>query len=219
MPAPSLILDFDGTLTQVDVGDALCARFADPEWLEIDHRYARGEMSLPDAQRQMWGLFRATREQACLYALEIGTLRPGVDALLDRAQALGYTLRLASGGFDFYIEAILGHARLKRFASVHCNSARFVPNAVEPLFAEGLGCSRCAVCKGEVVARYGSSSIFVGDGHSDTCVIGRSSALFAVRNGKLHREAVARGAAVTPFVDLNEVAERLPAIVFAAAAD
>ncbi|MBS2027074.1 MAG: HAD-IB family phosphatase [Deltaproteobacteria bacterium] len=219
MPAPSLILDFDGTLTMVDVGDALCARFADPEWLEIDHRYARGEMSLPDAQRLMWGLFRANREQACAYALEIGKLRPGVDALLDRAQSLGYTLRLASGGFDFYIEAILGPERLARFASVHANSARFVSNAVEPLFAEGLGCVRCAVCKGNVVDRYGASSIFVGDGHSDTCVIGRASQVFAVRDGKLHREALARQAAVTPFADLTEVAERLPRIVFAASAD
>src|SRR4051812_8388582 len=110
MPAPSLILDFDGTLTRVDVGDALCARFADPSWHDIDQQYARGELSLPEAQRRMWALFRATLPQAEAYAREVGVLRPGVDALLDRAAALGYPVRLASGGFEFYVRAILGEA-------------------------------------------------------------------------------------------------------------
>ena len=208
MQAPSLILDFDGTSTLVDVGDALCARFADPSWLEIDRRYARGELSLPEAQRQMWGLFRATREEAMAYALEVGALRPGLDVLLDRAQSLGYALRLASGGFDFYIQAILGQ-RLARFASVHCNSARFEGARMAPIFAEGLGCARCAVCKGEVLARAAAGSIFVGDGHSDTCAIGKASRLFAVRGGRLHRAAEEQGEPVTAFEDLAEVAAAL----------
>lgn len=211
MDRPSLILDFDGTLTLVDVGDALCHRFAEPQWLEIDHRYMRGELSLPEAQRQMWALFRASEAEARTYALEIGQLRPGVDDLLDRAQALGYALRLASGGFDFYIQAILGPARLARFSSVHCNSARFVTRAVEPVFAEGLACQRCAVCKGLVVERYGPGSVFVGDGHSDECALGRAGRVFAVRGHRLHRAAAERGAEVTPFEDLREVAEQLPA--------
>ena len=208
MDAPSLVLDFDGTLTQVDVGDALCARFADPSWLEIDHRYARGELSLPEAQRQMWALFRASRERARAYALEVGVLRPGVDALLERARAKGYAIRLASGGFDFYIEAILGN-RLEHFTSVHCNSARFTGETMEPIFAEGLACARCAVCKGEVLSRAGAQSIFVGDGHSDTCAIGKASRLFAVRGGRLHRAAEEHGAKVTAFEDLAEVAALL----------
>lgn len=211
MDRPSLILDFDGTLTLVDVGDALCHQFADPAWLEIDHQYMRGELSLPAAQEKMWALFRAAEPQARAYALEIGALRPGVDALLDRADSLGYALRLASGGFDFYIQAILGPERLARFASVHCNSARFLAETMQPIFAEGLGCERCAVCKGRVVDRYGAQSIFVGDGHSDTCALGRARQVFAVRNRRLHLAAEERGIAVTPFEDLREVAEQLPA--------
>lgn len=208
MDAPTLVLDFDGTLTQVDVGDALCAKFADPSWLEIDRRYARGELSLPEAQRQMWALFRATREQARAFALEVGVLRPGVDALLERARELGYALHLASGGFDFYIEAILGE-RLARFAAVHCNSARFEGERMTPIFAEGLACARCAVCKGQVLSGAGPRSVFVGDGHSDTCAIGKAQRLFAVRGGRLHAAAVEQGAAVTAFESLAEVAAAL----------
>lgn len=210
MPRPSLILDFDGTLTQVDVGDALCARFAHPSWLDIDRQYARGELSLPEAQRRMWALFAASEAEALAFALEVGVLRPGVDALLRRAEALGYDLRLASGGFEFYIRAILGPERMARFASIHANGARFVGTAMEPLFAEGLSCARCAVCKGRVVERYAPGAVYVGDGHSDTCALGKAARLFAVRDKHLHREALARGAEVFPFEDLAEVAAALP---------
>jgi len=210
---PGLVMDFDGTLTRLDVGDALCARFAAPPWRELGARYARGELSLPDAQRQMWALFDADRDQACAYAVEVGALRPGVDALLARAAELGYARVLASGGFDFYIEAILGPARLRQFDRVICNRAVFEGRRVTPHFAEGLACARCAVCKGEVVAGCGPGSVFVGDGHSDTCVIGAGARLFAVEGERLHRAAVAQGAEVTPFRDLFEVAAALPPIV------
>ena len=44
-----LILDFDGTVTDVDVGDAVCDRFAPPQWKLIDERWTRREISLPEA--------------------------------------------------------------------------------------------------------------------------------------------------------------------------
>jgi HAD superfamily phosphoserine phosphatase-like hydrolase len=209
----SLILDFDGTLTMVDVGDALCERFAPPLWREIDLRYARGELSLPEAQRQMWGLFRATREQARIYAREVGVLREGVDALLDAARTHGYAIRLASGGFDFYVEAILGDERLSRFESVHINTIRFSGNQVEPRFADPIyACERCAVCKAKVCAKYGPGSVFVGDGLSDACALGKVERIFAVKGKRLHQLALERGHAVTAFESLTEVASRLESL-------
>src|SRR5258706_15873139 len=59
-----LVLDFDGTVTLADVGDAVCERFADPSWRAIDDQWVRNEISLPEAQRRMWALARATREEA-----------------------------------------------------------------------------------------------------------------------------------------------------------
>jgi hypothetical protein len=82
-----------------------------------------------------------------------------------------------------------------------------------PHFAEGLACARCAVCKGRVVEGAGPGAVFVGGGHSDTCVLGKASALFAVRGARLHRAALEAGAAVVAFDDLHEVAARLPEIV------
>jgi 2,3-diketo-5-methylthio-1-phosphopentane phosphatase len=204
----SLILDFDGTITHADVGDEICDRFADPRWRELDERWERKEIALPDAQREMWALVAAPAEAILAYAHEIGRIRPGLDALLDAAA--GFELVLASGGFDFYIEAILG-ARLGRFAAVYCNRGVLGGGGVQVSFPlrASLGCELCAVCKGRICAerrRAGRRVIFVGDGTSDRCAIGQADELWAVRGGKLARAAAGRA---REFDGFDEIAAAL----------
>jgi 2,3-diketo-5-methylthio-1-phosphopentane phosphatase len=203
-----LVLDFDGTVTDKDVGDEICDRFAPPTWRDIDAEWVRNEISLPEAQRRMWALARAEREAALAHARDVGHLRPGLDALLDGATARGWELWLASGGFDFYIEAILGE-RLQRFTRVHYNRARFIEGRIDVEFPHGdLACGRCAVCKGVVCdrARAVATQVwFVGDGASDRCVIGRADRVFAVSGSLLERACRERDAACTAFTTFDEI--------------
>ncbi len=208
-----LVLDFDGTVTTVDVGDAVCERFAPPEWRDIDQQWVRHEISLPEAQRRMWALARATREEAVAFLDgEAGRLRPGLHSLLDGAAARGVEVWLASGGFDFYIEALLGDA-LPRFARRFYNRARFDGDRITVEFPHGeLACGCCAVCKGRVcdLARAAGGPVaFAGDGHSDRCVIGRADRIAAVRGSTLARFLDERGARHAEFVRLDELPERL----------
>jgi len=204
-----LVLDFDGTLTDVDVGDAVCDRLAPPGWRDIDERWARREISLPEAQRQMWALVRATRDEALAAARAAGHLRPGLPSLLDAADARGVPVWLASGGFDFYIEPILGPL-LGRFARAWYNAARFDGDRLAVEFPhEELACGSCAVCKGKVCDRARAAGagavIFVGDGHSDRCVVGRADAVAAVRGSHLARWCREHGVAATEFERLDEL--------------
>src|SRR5581483_11042713 len=145
-----LVLDFDGTVTERDIGDEICDRFAPPEWREIDAQWVRHELSLPEAQRRMWGLARATRDEAVAFARSVGHERPGLDALLERVRKQGGRAWLASGGFDFYIEALLD-TRLARFERVFFNTTRFVDGRIEVEFPHAaIACQKCAVCKGNV---------------------------------------------------------------------
>jgi 2,3-diketo-5-methylthio-1-phosphopentane phosphatase len=202
------VLDFDGTLTTSDVGDDLCDRFAPPSWRDIDAAWVRGELSLPEAQRRMWALARATRDEALGAARDLGRLRPGLDALVAGACARGDELWLASGGFDFYIEGLVGD-RLAAFARGYWNRMRFDGDRMVAEFPlEELACARCAVCKGRVcdLARAtGARVVFVGDGHSDRCALGRADAVFAVRGSHLAREARERGAPAIEFDRLDEL--------------
>lgn len=209
-----IVLDFDGTVTQKDIGDEICDRFAPPAWRDIDAAWVRNEISLPDAQRKMWALARAERPEALAYAAEIGHLRPGLDALLAAARRNGATLWLASGGFDFYIEALLG-PRLAVFERRYFNTTRFVEGRIEVDFPHAeLACGRCAVCKGKVcdLARAtGRSIVFIGDGASDRCAIGRADTLFAVRGSLLERACAERGVACRAFDTFDEIAPALAA--------
>jgi 2,3-diketo-5-methylthio-1-phosphopentane phosphatase len=203
-----LVLDFDGTVTQKDVGDEICERFAPPAWREIDAAWVRNEISLPEAQRRMWRLARCGREEAIAYGRQIGVERPGLDALLAGVGARGGEAWLASGGFDFYIEAILD-GRLARFERKFFNGARFVGGSVEVDFPHAdLSCGRCAVCKGKVCDRArerGARVVFVGDGASDRCALGRADRLCAVRGSLLARACDERGVDYFAFDRLDEV--------------
>jgi 2-hydroxy-3-keto-5-methylthiopentenyl-1-phosphate phosphatase len=222
------VLDFDGTVTERDIGDEVCERFAPPAWRDIDAAWVRNEISLPAAQRQMWALARAERAEALAYATEVGQLRRGLDELLTTSAERGHEIWLASGGFDFYIEGILG-ARLERFGRVYCNRAHFSDGNIAVEFPHtAIACDRCAVCKGKVcdearISANGSAKsdakshtngherpvVFIGDGSSDRCAIGRADRLFAVRGSILARTCDERGAAYTAFDSLEEVTAAL----------
>ncbi len=211
MNTPLLVVDFDGTLTTVDVGDAICERFADPSWLEIDQAWVRNEISLPEAQRRMWQLVKATREALIAHAVDVGTLRAGAQALFDAARDGRVELVLASGGFDAYIDAILGEAR-ECFTALHCNALSFDGDVVTPVFAGGFDCAKCAVCKAEIVRRYrasGRSVVFCGDGSSDRCAAGVADRTFAIRGGLLESHCREHGRPVIAIDDLEQLLQAL----------
>jgi 2,3-diketo-5-methylthio-1-phosphopentane phosphatase len=205
-------LDFDGTVTEKDVGDEICERFAPPEWRELDAAWIRNEISLPEAQRRMWAMTRCAEADALAYARDVGKLRPGLDSLLDSVQRAGATAWLASGGFDFYIRALLG-ARLERFERTYYNGARFIDGQVAVDFPhQQLSCGKCAVCKGkvcELAQARGDKVVFVGDGSSDRCAIGRADLLFAVEGSLLAGECDQRGVEYLPFRDFDDVIDAL----------
>jgi 2-hydroxy-3-keto-5-methylthiopentenyl-1-phosphate phosphatase len=207
-----LVLDFDGTVTHKDLGDEICSRFAPPDWRAIDERWLRNEISLPEAQRQMWALARCEEPEALAYARQVGALRPGLDVLLDAVTRAGGATWLASGGFDFYIRAILG-SRLERFERTYYNSAAFMRGTVQVDFPhDHLACGRCAICKGKVcdLARAnGTKVVFVGDGASDRCAIGRADLLCAVEGSLLARTCDERGVPYLAFTDLADVVDTI----------
>jgi 2,3-diketo-5-methylthio-1-phosphopentane phosphatase len=210
--SPVIVLDFDGTVTEKDIGDEVCDRFAPPEWRELDAAWVRHEISLPEAQRRMWALARAQRAEAVAYALTVGQIRRGLDRMLEAAARRGDELWLASGGFDFYIEAILG-ARLGQFTRRFYNRTDFVDGRIVVEFPhEGIACARCAVCKGKVcddARATGRPVVFIGDGSSDRCAIGRADRIFAVRGSLLARTCAERGVEHIAFDGFDEITERL----------
>jgi 2,3-diketo-5-methylthio-1-phosphopentane phosphatase len=205
---PIVVTDFDGTLAELDVGDALCERYADPAWFEVERRLRRGELSLPEAQRQMWALLRMPLSSLREAARAFGKLRAGSDALFEAAQHGRIELVLASGGFDFYIEALLGE-RMGLLRAAYYNGMRDAEPGLTPIFPHAeLACARCAVCKGLAIQKHlqhGRRLVFCGDGFSDRCAAGVAPELFAVRDSPLAQHCRTHRIAHTEFDDFREV--------------
>jgi 2-hydroxy-3-keto-5-methylthiopentenyl-1-phosphate phosphatase len=192
-----IVSDFDNTLTTVDVGDALCDRFAPPEWHAVDDRWQRGEVSLPAAQREVWALVRATPAAVHAFLAAAARLREGVPELLAACRARGVPVYVGSGGFDFYVEPLLAPHRAA-LAGVCCSHGVLRGDRVTLEFATGLECPACAVCKGRLCDRArathpGARVVFLGDGASDRCAIGRADLILAVRGSQLAARCAADG--------------------------
>ena len=195
-PMP-IVSDFDYTLTTIDVGDALCDRFAPPEWHAIDDRWLRGEVSLPAAQREVWALLRATPAAVREFVTTAARLRPGVPDFLRACHARGVPFYVGSGGFDFYLEPLLAPYRAT-LAGVHCSRGVFHGDRIALEFATGLECPTCAVCKGRLcdqarAAHPGERLVFLGDGASDRCAVGHADLVLAVRGSLLAARCAAAG--------------------------
>ena len=204
-----IVTDFDYTLTTIDVGDALCDRFAPPEWHAIDDRWQRREIPLPEAQQQMWSLLRATPAEVDAFVAGAARLRPGVPELLAACRARAVPVYVGSGGFDFYVEPILAPHR-EALAGVYCSRGTFHGDRISLDFPTGLECPTCAVCKGRLcdqarTAHPGERLVFLGDGSSDRCAIGHADLVLAVAGSGLAEWCATAGS--QPFATFRDFFE------------
>ena len=208
-----LILDFDGTMIQEDVGNAICDQFAPPSWRDINDEYLRGELSIYEAQRRMWALVRASQSQIERFISSLAR-RDGLQRFMDRTAHSNIPLVIASGGFDWYIHRMLGPA-LTCVQRVYANQLVFQSDgSIRPSFPHlsTLGCHRCAVCKALVLQVVKQELgpevqiIFVGDGASDECVATHADRVFTVRGSRFETFCAERGISHTPFDSFDEIA-------------
>jgi 2-hydroxy-3-keto-5-methylthiopentenyl-1-phosphate phosphatase len=202
----SVFVDFDGTISTVDVGRHLLERFASPAWREPAGRYTAGEIGSRECLVDQWDLL-VPDEAALRAAAREVPLDPGFEPLVTSLLAAGAELTVVSDGFGFYVEeacAPLG-------VSVLTNRVGFDPARLEfPHEDRGCPCSTCGVCKQAPIkdARHrGRATVLVGDGVSD-----RKAALLAdVVFAKAELAAWCReaGVAFSPFETLAEVHEVL----------
>lgn len=202
----SLVCDFDGTIAVHDLGDAICERFADPSWLEVRDQWRAGKLTLPEAQDRMWSTVRASREELLSHAEAIGELRAGVDELFEAAAKGELELVIASGGFDLYIEHLLGD-RL-RGVTLYCNRLLPSPEGARLEFPHvELARDPFAIDKALVLERHPGA--FAGDGRSDRSVVASAELLFVVEDSALHQLCNAAGRSCVPFTDFREIVAML----------
>lgn len=204
-----VVCDFDGTISDIDVTDQLLERYADPEWLEIEAQWKRGEIGSWECLGRQVEMLRASPAEIDAVADSV-SIDP---AFLDFAKycaARCVPLVVASDGLDHVITRILRRYGLSHLP-VYANSfLTFEGNAhrlVSPHRSEAC-CSGAGTCKCQVVVDLVGADerrvLFVGDGQSDFCVSGRLPDVVAAK-AKLLAHLNASGRSCIPYRTFADV--------------
>ena len=198
----AVFLDFDGTVSTVDVGMHLLTRAGAPEWWELHEQYERGEIGSRECIFDQWAMVHGDERSLRAIAAEV-PLDPDFPRLADDLRAAGVELTVVSDGFGFYVDdacAPLGIDVLTNAVDFSTGELRF------PHEDRCCPCSSCGVCKQAPIkdAQYrGRSTVLIGDGASD-----RKAALLAdvvLAKGPLASWCDAFAVQFTPFETLGDV--------------
>jgi 2,3-diketo-5-methylthio-1-phosphopentane phosphatase len=180
----AILLDYDGTVAQTDVGDMVMAEHVTTEWEPIVAAYDEGRIGSRKTMEAELALLGATEGELMATA---GTQPhdPGVLPLVRRASAVGIPVEIVSDGFGFYIPAAMASLGLAD-VPILAASTTFEGDRAVIEFPNGhSSCFVCGTCKRQRVLAHqaaGRAVVFVGDGESDRYAAGYADVVFAKRS-------------------------------------
>lgn len=202
-----IAIDFDGTVTDADVTDAILNIFAKPGWEEAERRWETGLIGSRECLAAQMSFVEQPLEVLLDY---VDGFRP------DRtfANFVGFLREfripfcIVSDGFRVIIERILGNAGM-HLPVVFASELREERGKLRTVFPHAKKGCLSATCKCEVAERLsgGLPFIHVGDGRSDFCIARRASYVFS-------RESLAyfcreSGIAHSLFTDFKDIEKTL----------
>jgi len=195
-----LVLDWDGTCTEVDGLHMLLEEFGDREVYEQMEGVLGDGLTLHEVIEAEIATISLPLDFAVDWVRGHVTVRRGFAELAERSNPV-----ILSSGFHELIEPILEREGVE--LEVRANRLDARPDGWRPLWRDEAVCATCGEpCKRGAVL--GEPYAFVGDGYSDRCAALAADRIFA-RDG-LARYLDAHGVAYEPFDTLDDVAARLP---------
>jgi 2-hydroxy-3-keto-5-methylthiopentenyl-1-phosphate phosphatase len=169
----SVFVDFDGTISTVDVGVHVLSHAAPDGWRAIDEQFRRGVIDSRECILDEWDLVEGDEATLRAIAAEV-ELDPGLGPLVEALRGAGAELTVVSDGFGFYVADAVRPFGL----DVLTNEVDFSTRRLEfPHEDRCCPCASCGTCKQAPIKdaqHRGQSTVLVGDGASD-----RKAALLA----------------------------------------
>ena len=130
MAERTLVVDFDGTITEQDVLDAIAQTFGDEDvYREVDEALDRNGITLHEVLRREFEPVTAPLDEVVEWVLEHSSIRPGFRELVELARERGWRFVVVSSGFRQFIEPVLEREGV--------DGLELVSNEVEPDPAAG----------------------------------------------------------------------------------
>src|SRR3990172_9253486 len=177
----AVLSDFDGTITRMDVAEAILARFAPPEWWEIEELHRARRLGTRETMARQFALLRGDPGPWIDFVHREARMDPAFPSFLRFCREHGFPLEIVSEGLDFYVYDLMKMWSLD--VPVRTNRAVFDggPVRIEYPFAEP-GCTLCGTCKLRRLFELrvaGHRVVYIGDGDSDLCPAVEADVVFA----------------------------------------
>jgi 2,3-diketo-5-methylthio-1-phosphopentane phosphatase len=206
----TLVVDFDGTITEQDLLDEIAQTFGDEEvYREVDEGLDDRSLSLNEVIRREFEPVRAPLEEVRQWVLENVRVRPGFRELVELARRRGWRFVIVSSGFRELIEPVLEREGLAD-VELLSNTVDPDPDGWKVRFRVSEVCGTCGQpCKRSTAAALadGTELVYVGDGYSDRCAAESADLVFARRGLASYLEE--RDLPFERFEDFHSIARRL----------
>jgi 2-hydroxy-3-keto-5-methylthiopentenyl-1-phosphate phosphatase len=202
----TIVVDFDGTITEQDVLDTIAQVFGDMDvYREVDEALDRNGITLHEVLRREYEPVTAPLEEVVDWVLENATVRPGFRELVELARARGWRVVVVSSRFRQFIEPVLEREGVGSLELVS-NEAEPDPAGWRIRFFDESSCETCGeACKRLTVRAVAPEGelVYIGDGYSDRCAAEDADRVFARRG--LEAYLSERGVDYTHFDDFHDV--------------
>jgi 2-hydroxy-3-keto-5-methylthiopentenyl-1-phosphate phosphatase len=207
----TIAVDFDGTVTEIDLLDTIARDFGDPVvYQEVEDGLHGGTMALRDIITREFEPVRSPLEEVVGWELDNVRVRDGFREFVQLARESGWRVVIVSSGFHELIEPILEREGVE--VELHANRVDPSPDGWRVEWRYDSACDSCGEsCKRSIVQELagGDELIYIGDGYSDRCAAEASDRVFATRG--LAEYLDERGIPYERFDDFNDVVRGLAA--------
>ncbi len=168
----AVFLDFDNTITTVDVLDEIIQKFSvDGKWIRYENLWRDGKIGSKECIEEQLKGIRVEKETLNKY-LSTVKLDPSFDNLLTLLRRYNVHPVILSDSFTYFIQTILKNHNIRN-VPVYANTVRFEGQRLIPSFPyRNSECKRCAHCKRVHLLKPSmadKTTIYIGDGLSDIC--------------------------------------------------
>lgn len=210
-----IFVDFDGTITRTDVGEALFLEFGDAaEAKSIIERWINKEISSIQSWQELCATVNNFDEDKFFEFLSAIEIDPSFHDLIKYSNENGYDIFILSDGLDYYINKLMEREGLNHIP-VFSNKLEF-DNEMKliPSFPHtDEECKQCANCKRNHILDNSDDddfTVYIGDGYSDTCAAQYADFIFA--KSSLLKFCEMNRISFFPFNSFTDVINRLESL-------
>ena len=201
--------DFDGTITEEDMGFLLLDSFANEDWRRLLTEYREDRMSVGRFNTKAFAMVKADRQTLLNFVRSKVKIRAGFHQLLAYCRRKGFRFVIVSNGLVFYIEAILRDTGIDNI-DILAAEANFTPKGIDAKYIGPEGNEIQDGFKEAYIRLFlsrGYHVVYIGNGTSDTLPARQAHHIFAT--GELLTYCKETNLDCMPFTDLNDVVRGL----------